>query len=99
MGMVLTKEELYDQDWWNKNIVFVERIPADDISYETLLSVFVGSYYVDVRTLNSEVPQNVIAEDLVNTTNAIVKLPKQRKLDEDFERKLQLNKKKKKKKS
>ena len=76
--MVLTKEELDDQDWWNENVVFVEGNPADgeeppfiicffgisifvsDTSYERLLSVLVGSYYVDVRTLNSEVRPNVI---------------------------------------
>ena len=27
--MVLTKEQLDDQDWWNKNIVFVEKNKAD----------------------------------------------------------------------
>ena len=86
--MVLTKEQLDDQDWWNKNIVFVERIPADgeetlflffvfpssflDISYETLLSVFVGSYYVDVRTLSEVVPK-VVSEDLDKIRDAFGK--------------------------
>ena len=46
---------------------------VSDTSYERLISVLVGSYYVDVRTLNSEVRQNVITEDLINTTNAIGK--------------------------
>ena len=89
--MVLTKKELDDQDWWNKNVVFVEGNPADgeeppfiicffcisffvsDTSYERLLSVLVGSYYVDVRTLNSEVPPNVITEDLIITRDALGK--------------------------
>ena len=88
--MVLTKKELDDQDWWNKNVVFVEGNPADgeeppfifffaflffvsDTSYERLLSVLVGSYYVDIRTLNSEVRPNVITEDLIITRDALGK--------------------------
>ena len=89
--MVLTKKELDDQDWWNKNVVFVEGNPADgeeppfiicffcisifvsDTSYERLLSVLVGSYYVDIRTLNSKVPPNVITEDLIITRDALGK--------------------------
>ena len=35
--------------------------------------MLVGSYYVDVRTLNSEVPQNVITEDLIITRDALGK--------------------------
>ena len=27
--MVLTKEELVGQDWWNQNVVFIEKNPAD----------------------------------------------------------------------
>ncbi len=27
--MVLTKEDLDDQDWWNQNVVFTEKNPAD----------------------------------------------------------------------
>ena len=27
--MVMTKEELDDQDWWNQNVVFTEKNPAD----------------------------------------------------------------------
>ena len=27
--MVLTKKELDDQDWWNQNVVFTEKNPAD----------------------------------------------------------------------
>ena len=29
--MVLTKEELEDQDWWNQNVVFTEKNPADGV--------------------------------------------------------------------
>ena len=89
--MVLTEKELIEQDWWNENVVFVERNPADgegspfivffcnsiffvlDTSYERLLSVFVGSYYVDVRTFSSKVPQNLITEDLLITRDALGK--------------------------
>ena len=89
--MLLTKEELDDQDWWNQNLVFTEKNPSDgesektvsvyrkilfsfsDTSYERLLSVLVGSYYVDIRTLNSEVPPNVITEDLIITRDALGK--------------------------
>ena len=87
--MVITKEELNDQDWWNQNLLFTEENPSDgersvsdfsisiffvsDTSYERLLSVFVGSYYVCVRTLTSDVPQNVVTEDLVNTRDALSK--------------------------
>ena len=46
---------------------------VSDTSYERLLSVLVGSYYVDVRTLNSEVPPNVITEDLIITRDALGK--------------------------
>ena len=27
--MLLTKEELDDQDWWNQNVVFTEKNPSD----------------------------------------------------------------------
>ena len=46
---------------------------VSNTSYERLISVLVGSYYVDVRTLNSEVPQNVITEDLIITRDALGK--------------------------
>ena len=46
---------------------------VSETSYERLLSVLVGSYYVDVRTLNSEVPPNVITEDLIITRDALGK--------------------------
>ena len=46
---------------------------VSDTSYERLISVLVGSYYVDVRTLNSEVPPNVITEDLIITRDALGK--------------------------
>ena len=44
---------------------------VSDTSYERLLSVLVGSYYVDVRTLNSDLITNVVLEDLVNTRDAL----------------------------
>ena len=48
-----------------------------DTSYKTLLSVFVGSYYVNVTGTSARpevsLPQNVITEDLVNTRNALGK--------------------------
>ena len=48
-----------------------------DNSYKTLLSVFVGSYYVNVTGTSARpevsLPQNVITEDLVNTRNALGK--------------------------
>ena len=31
--MVLTKEELVGQDWWNQNVVFIEKNPADGEGY------------------------------------------------------------------
>ena len=87
--MVLTKKELGSRYWWDQNVVFVEGNPADgdgnvlvfhisnfcflDTSYERLLSVLVGSYYVDVRTLNSDVITNVVSEDLVYTRDALGK--------------------------
>ena len=46
--------------------------PVLDTSYETLLSVFVGSYYVDVRTLSEVVPK-VVSEDLDKTRDALGK--------------------------
>ena len=87
--MVLTKKELGSRYWWDQNVVFVEGNPADgdgnvlvfhisnfcflDTSYERVLSVLVGSYYVDVRTLNSDVITNVVSEDLVYTRDALGK--------------------------
>ena len=48
-----------------------------DTSYKTLLSVFVGSFYVNVTGTSAHpevsLPQNVITEDLVNTKNALGK--------------------------
>ena len=46
---------------------------VSETSYERLLSVLVGSYYVDIRTLNSEVRPNVITEDLIITRDALGK--------------------------
>ena len=51
---------------------FVFTSPVLDTSYETLLSVFVGSYYVDVRTLSEVVPK-VVSEDLDKTRDAFGK--------------------------
>ena len=45
---------------------------ASDTTYERLLSVFVGSYYVDVRTLNDMTP-NVVSKDVVTTRDALGK--------------------------
>ena len=43
---------------------------VSDTSYERILSVFVGSYYVNVQNLG-KVPQKVVTEDLVKTRNAL----------------------------
>ena len=45
---------------------------VSDTTYERLLSVFVGSYYVDVRTLNDMTP-NVVSKDVVTTRDALGK--------------------------
>ena len=84
--MVLTKEEIVRQDWWNQNVAFIEKNSADgegsvvvyrisnffvsDTTYERLLSMFVGSYYVNARTL-SEVTPKVVTEDLIKTRDAL----------------------------
>ena len=54
-------------------VFFCISIFVSDTSYERLLSVLVGSYYVDIRTLNSEVRPNVITEDLIITRDALGK--------------------------
>ena len=43
---------------------------VSDTTYERLLSVFVGSYYVDVRTLNDMTP-NVVSKDVVTTRDSL----------------------------
>ena len=40
--MVLTKEELEDQDWWNQNVVFIEKNIVDG---ERTLLVFFNILY------------------------------------------------------
>ena len=45
---------------------------VSDTTYERLLSVFVGSHYVDVRSLSGMTP-NVISKDVVTTRDALGK--------------------------
>ena len=50
----------------------VKSLFLSDSSYERLLSVFVGSYYVDDRTLNN-MTSNVVSKDVVTTRDALGK--------------------------